>query len=224
MIKIIKENGLFFSCFLLFIICGAILLLITKQGDIILFFSENRSPITDHFFRFFTRVGEEKAYILSIILLAFYRYRFAMLIPLLAIVITIVSFISKIYFHHPRPSVYFNNLNLNDQINYVEGIHQLSGYTSFPSGHTMSGFGLFAFLAFILPKKHILGLTLFIIAFCVGLSRIYLVQHFLKDVYLGAILGVIIAISIYYFQLKFPYNPNNWVDSKLLAKRKKMKS
>jgi membrane-associated phospholipid phosphatase len=66
-----------------------------------------------------------------------------------------------------------------------------------------------------------LGVAMLILAIVVGTSRIYLVQHFLKDVYLGAVFGVLIAMSVYVYQSRFPYNPNHWIDRSLLLKRKK---
>ena len=51
---------------------------------------------------------------------------------------------------------------------------------------------------------------LFTIALIVGISRVYLVQHFLKDVYLGAIMGVLIAMGWYYIQARFLDREGTW--------------
>jgi membrane-associated phospholipid phosphatase len=49
------------------------------------------------------------------------------------------------------------------------------------------------------------------------LSRIYLTQHFFKDVYLGAFMGVIIAMFWYYIQ----YLPKmGWLDKSLKMPRR----
>ncbi|HRF40255.1 MAG TPA: phosphatase PAP2 family protein, partial [Saprospiraceae bacterium] len=40
-------------------------------------------------------------------------------------------------------------------------------------------------------------LLLFAVALTVGVSRMYLVQHFWKDVYFGALIGVVLAWGVY---------------------------
>ena len=111
-------------------------------------------------------------------------------------------------------------MGIFDQINLVEGIDLWEKY-SFPSGHTMSAFAIYGFLAFLLGWKKSFGIAMLLLAVFVGISRMYVVQHFLKDVYMGAVLGVLIAMSAYIYQSRFPYNPNKWIDRSLLMKRKK---
>jgi membrane-associated phospholipid phosphatase len=66
-------------------------------------------------------------------------------------------------------------------------------WNSFPSGHTMAAFGLYAALAFY-AKKWYQAFGLFFLALLVGYSRIYLSQHFLVDVIFGAMLGCLAAL------------------------------
>lgn len=104
--------------------------------------------------------------------------------------VALVSYSLKSYFRHPRPSLYFDRNGMLDEIIKVGDVALHGGLSSFPSGHTMSGFALYAFVAFVIPKKKWMGVFLFSVALLVGLSRIYLVQHFLQDAFLGGILGV----------------------------------
>ena len=138
------------------------------------------------------------------------------MVPLLGFSVSVISYLTKTYFGHDRPSLYFRKLGMLDEINLVEGIVLNGGTTSFPSGHTMSAFALYAFLAFCLPKKKWLAALLFLIALLVGISRIYLVQHFLQDVYLGAILGVLIGMGWYWIQSRFLNRPDHWVNRKVM--------
>ncbi|MBK8704891.1 MAG: phosphatase PAP2 family protein [Saprospiraceae bacterium] len=55
------------------------------------------------------------------------------------------------------------------------------------------------------------------IALLVGFSRIYLIQHFLKDVYLGAIMGVAIAVIWYWLAPKILKSPR--LEQSLLKKQ-----
>jgi len=135
-------------------------------------------------------------------------------VPFTGIAVTIISFLSKSFFLHPRPSAYYKQLGTLQDISLVEGITLLGGLTSFPSGHTMSGFALFTLMIFLLPQKNWIGLLFFSLALVVGVSRIYLVQHFLKDVYVGALIGIGIATIIFYWQNLYPKNTSWWIDQK----------
>lgn len=206
---VLRENKWFFLPFALFLLVGAFLMATLNTGDVILFFSAHRSYWGDLFFRYCTKMGEAAGYFLVLGILLFVRFRHAAVLPILALGVTLLSFLFKELFRHDRPYLYFRKMGIFDQVNAVEGVVLNGGTNSFPSGHTMSAFALFAFLAFCLPRKGGAGLVLFFLALLVGLSRIYLVQHFFKDVYLGAILGVLIALVIYFLQ----YRMNaSWMD------------
>lgn len=192
-----RNNPFFYRLFAGFIITGAFLLLVFEQGDEILYINQRRSAFGDVFFKFATQLGEAVVYFPVLFLLLFVKYRHAVTLPLLGLTVTIVSYVSKALFSHDRPLAFFRKSGLLDQLNPIDGVAMHGGATSFPSGHTMSAFALFAFLAFCLPNKRSVGVLLFTTALLVGLSRIYLLQHFLKDVYLGALMGVAIAVFWY---------------------------
>jgi membrane-associated phospholipid phosphatase len=218
----ILDNAWFLTGFALFVMFAGFLLLNVEQGDAIMFFNERRTPFGDAFFKAATRLGEGGGYLAVVLLMLFYKFRFAVLVPLLGISVTLTSFIFKSLFAHDRPSLYFRKLGVFDQISPVEGVVLNGGANSFPSGHAMSAFALFAFLAFCLPRKKGAAISLFTLALLVGISRIYLVQHFLKDVYLGAVMGVGIALVWYYLQTKMSNEPTHWANRSLeFPKRKR---
>ncbi len=212
---IIQDNVYLFLAFIAFIIVGGITLTLLSQGDLLLYFSENRTSFWDAFFRNGTKLGEEWAYISFLIFFLFIRFRYALLIPITGGIVTIISFLSKSFFLHPRPSLYYKELGTLSDINLVEGVHLAKGLSSFPSGHTMSGFALFTLVALLVKQKKGVALLLFATAIIIGLSRIYLVQHFLKDVYLGGIMGFLIAVFIYEVQRRFTIDESRWIDRKL---------
>lgn len=215
-----QENAWLFYGFSLFLLIGAIILTQIETGDMLLYFSENRTPFLNWFFTYFTKMGEEPAYIIAILLLINYAYRYALFLPLIGLVVTYVSFATKAYFKHPRPYLYYNELGIFDQIILVENIELHGGANSFPSGHTMSAFALYAFIAFCLPKKKATAIVLLLIALLVGLSRVYLVQHFFKDVYLGAIFGILIAMALYWGQSFLSDAPDKWWNKYLRLRKK----
>ncbi len=215
---ILKSNRVYLIAVGLFLLAGLVLLTIIDQGTVIRYFSEHRSEAGDWFFRNFTKMGEEPIYIIAIIGLLFVRFRYVLLVPLVGILVSIVSFGTKSLFAHDRPSVYFKKLGELDEINLVDSVHLLSGPTSFPSGHTMSAFAIYGLLALIIAQKRFAALLLFLAALLVGISRMYLVQHFLKDVVSGAAIGTLLALLLYYFQLKIPYSPQRFWDRSLRSK------
>jgi membrane-associated phospholipid phosphatase len=197
-IALIRENRWYFIASASFFVAGAILLLLMQTGDETFFFSARRSAFGDGLFRYSTKLGEELSYFLALGILLFVRFRHALALPLLGLLVTILSYWTKAFFQHDRPKPFLSKLGTFDELNLVEGVVVHSGANGFPSGHAMSAFALSTFLALCLPAKRRLGPALFGLALLVGISRIYLVQHFLKDVYLGAAMGMLLAIGWYY--------------------------
>lgn len=195
-----RSNRWFFSGMVQFLFFGALLLLLMETGAFVWFFSRHRSYFLDILFIYGTQLGEPVGFIAAALVLLFVKFRHVIAIPFLGFTVSAVSYATKSYFAHDRPFAYFEKLGIAGQLNLVEGVKVHSGATSFPSGHTMAGFALFAFVALCSPGKKTSGALFFLLALIVGLSRIYLAQHFFKDVYLGAILGVGIAMGWYYLQ------------------------
>lgn len=68
---------------------------------------------------------------------------------------------------------------------------------SFPSGHTMSSFAAATVLVYM-DKK--IGIPSMIFAIIIGFSRLYLYVHYPSDVFVGAILGILlggISVKLY---------------------------
>ncbi len=83
------------------------------------------------------------------------------------------------------------------ELNFVKGVRVFQDYTSFPSGHTISAFCALALVGFI-SKKPWVQFLLFLLACLSGYSRVYAAQHYLMDVYAGAIFGFTVALIVYH--------------------------
>lgn len=211
-----RNNRWFLILTLLFTILCAILALSVALGDEVLWANARRTPFWDNFFLHGTQLGEAPAFIAVLVLLLFMRFRYALTIPLLGLSVSLLSGFSKQLFAHPRPALYFREKGIFDLLAPLESIHLNGGANSFPSGHTMAGFALFSFLAFCWPrKKAVTGVLFFFLAMIVGLSRIYLLQHFAKDVSLGAFLGLGLGVVWYYVATKWQRKNWPWLDQSL---------
>ncbi len=64
---------------------------------------------------------------------------------------------------------------------------------SFPSGHACAAFGL-AFIFSSFYPLFIVQVTVYTVAMLIGLSRIYVKEHYPSDVIFGALLGPVISV------------------------------
>jgi undecaprenyl-diphosphatase len=113
----------------------------------------------------------------------------------ISVVIPILNYVAKILVHRARPSA-----------DLVIIVNQISGY-SFPSGHVMFYTGFFGFICFLiytLLKPSWIRNSLFIVfgslILLVGISRIYLGNHWATDVLGAYLLGgacLMVSISLY---------------------------
>lgn len=175
-----------------------------EKEELILFFAAHRTDFLNHFFVFCTHIGEGYVYAVATIAFLFIRYSKALAININVIFVLGVAGILKEFFQHERPVRYFNDLlHQPDLPNYVQGVALHDGWTtSFPSGHTISGFAFYTLLAFFIQNKYLKVFCL-VLAMLVGISRMYLVQHFLKDVTSGMLTGFLVAVVVYWLHERF---------------------
>lgn len=208
--KILRDNLLYFTLFGLWLILGGAWLLTHGTGDAVRFWSNHRSSFANVFFTYGTRLGEGIAFLTVILIGVMVRYRHALVVALSGLTVMGTSFLTKALFAHERPAAYLRRLDQLEQINLVEGVDLHFGATSFPSGHTMAAFTLFTLLALLIPRKRLAAAGLFALAMIVAMSRIYLVQHFMKDVYAGSMIGVLLALMIFLMQQRYPFGSQAW--------------
>lgn len=207
----VKENKEYMvTFFLLWGIACFLLMLFLEKGDEILFFAKERSSLLNSFFIFCTYIGEGYVYALAGMFFMFVAYSKSLAITINAMLVLGLSGALKNYFEHERPVRYYNNLlGQPDLPNYIPNLEIHDGWTtSFPSGHTTSAFAFYTLLAFFIPNKA-LKIACLLFAVLVGVSRIYLVQHFLKDVATGMLTGFFIALFVYWVHERFLYKINS---------------
>ena len=84
----------------------------------------------------------------------------------------------------PRPKLFFE---AGQYLHFIDGV-SLSNNSSFPSGHTATAFAI-ATVMVVMMKNKSWQLLILIATVLVGYSRIYLAQHFLLDIIIGAMIG-----------------------------------
>ena len=177
-------------------ILGMIGVMFFEKADLLLWLYEWRHPVADYYFYYVTMLGEEHGFIFFGLLLWLTSWRKMLTIPVLGLVVTIISYLSKLYFQHERPSLYLKRLGWEGSISIL-GYPVIGGFHSFPSGHSMAAWALFTLMAVHVRKTWFSLLCLFLAA-SVSLSRIYLMAHFLQDTVVGAMIGFALGYGIYY--------------------------
>ncbi len=190
MLKILFQKSFlyFILPFIALVLGGAVLLLFFEKGDILLAVNSISNKGLDTLFLFITNFGLGGVVAIAGILFSIYKIRWSLLIlTSLGLVGIFTNLFKKVFFPGlTRPFHYFLYDDFHRFIHEVPLIY----FSTFPSGHTMAIFAFCSMLAYLARQK-ILSVLLFAIASIVGISRVYLLQHFFIDIYFGAILGVI---------------------------------
>jgi len=201
-----RNNWLFIGGTLLLLVFNGVMIATSNQGDTLVALNKLRTPAWDVFFKVGTHFAEPVAYAGVLLIVSAFSYRKALFVIVSGATAGICAGILKAIFAQARPMRWFFD-------NYEEIWHSLNLFeeewrswdpvSSFPSGHATSAFALYGFLAFCARRN-----KLSISALCLGLavmvafSRMYLLYHFLRDVTVGAFLGLCIAALVFYLQKK----------------------
>lgn len=191
-----QNNGPFLSAFALIWFVFLLVALEYSRINAHLLLNSYHTPFLDTFFKYFTYIGGGFPVYLGIAWCLF-NLRQGLYILLSQGVTALFTQALKYTCAHPRPYTYFNELGLSLPPT-VDGVHLWDAYNSFPSGHTSATFALCTCLAAITPPKYKYMQVVWLIAGWLGAySRIYLSQHFVDDVLLGALIGVLCAAGMY---------------------------
>ena len=190
--KYLTNTGL--AVYYLFLITGAALLLFSKKGDILLWINESHNEMLDIFFKYWTHLGDGLVFAILIAFFLMMNYFRALILAISVISQTVVVQGLKrfVFSDVVRPQLFFENFG---DLHQVAGL-EIHSYNSFPSGHTATAFTVAVLLSLISRNKYLTGL-LMIMAILVGISRVYLLQHFFIDIYFGSIIGFLNGIIVF---------------------------
>jgi membrane-associated phospholipid phosphatase len=199
MLKILINNRTFFIIFLLWVIFGALLQLFYTQTELMFWINRHHNSLLDTFFRYVTLFGEDYTWLLLLLYFVFVNY-FQGIKKSNEIKMLVISWLAKVFlsvslkniFNLPRPIEVYQNTG--QEIHLVNGV-EIAHWQSFPSGHTMTAFAFACFILLYLKQKKLAIIALFL-AILVAYSRMYLFQHFPRDVFAGGILGLSVVSII----------------------------
>lgn len=179
-----------------------------EKGELELAINKYHTAFWDFFFSNITYLGDGVFIVFLVIVLFFWKVYYGILGVATFSVSAVVSQSMKrlIFDDWPRPSKFFQDLT---DIHYIEGL-DIHSWFSFPSGHTSGAFTAFCLLALLTKNKYV-EVSMFILALLVGVSRVYLMQHFFMDIYAGAIIGIFVTVVIYHLihhKTNLPEKPN----------------
>ncbi len=190
-----------------------ILFLVHEQGDIVLAVNRAHHPALDIFFTYLTQLGDGIVFLFLAVLLVMVKFRYTIITALVGGVhALLIGVMKKGFFSHvPRPKNFFD---AEAGLHFINNVN-VHGWMSFPSGHTTSAFAL-ALLVSLMAKKRIVTAFCMGYALLIGVSRIYLLQHFYIDVFSGAVIGFLSTLIVWW-GLSYVTLPS-WTDHKLVFK------
>lgn len=191
-------------------------LLIFPKGTVILEVNHLHTSFGDEFFRRISALGNAyTALVLLILVLRFpYKYLVIYLLGFLVHVLFVHVFKQWISAGALRPWAFFYRSGDAALLELVEGV-KIRNLDSFPSGHTATALYLASFFAVMFDRTWLRWAAL-LMGITVGLSRIYLVQHWFVDTYFGMIFGIASTLIGWYVVSR---NPRAWHAKRLHLKR-----
>lgn len=187
-LSVVKREVLFI--YTLFFVTSIIFISIFNKYALHLKINQFHTSFFDVFFKYTTFLGDGALFgVLAVVFLFLKRKMFYVFVVSGVLTLLITHLFKKILFKGVlRPVAALND----ESLHLIDGV-KMAMLNSFPSGHTTTAFAIFTILClhFAKCKSQYLWVSLAIIA---GLSRVYLSQHFLIDIFFGSFIGIFIGI------------------------------
>ncbi|MHA7877961.1 MAG: phosphatase PAP2 family protein [Bacteroidota bacterium] len=214
--SLLQENKAFFTLHALLLVLGAYPLIMYDQVTFFLQLNRLHHPFLDHFFYYSTFWGSSAMYALLILILVVIQLDHKTLLT------GICSFVAMSAIVQGMKHIIFPNqlrpialIPAGVSLHLVEGIVP-DIYLSFPSGHAATIFTAGYFIHFLMPKKPVwFSILLFLGLAVAAYARIYLCQHFYKDIYVGAWVGTWVTTLVYAGLM--PWKGPSWLEKSPLA-------
>ena len=231
-----QKNAVFLGLSLMLVVALGLAILYIPQGELHLLLCNRHTPARDIFYKYYTQVAEWFPYVVCVSLLIFSRIGDGVFATSAMTLSALSTQILKHICNSLRPVTWFDLFMPDVQLPLVEGV-KMNYWYSFPSGHTTSFFAL-ALVAVVLITNHLsdqrpvlqrsgssaqwlysaaIQILLFALAALGGYSRIYLSQHFARDVFGGIIIGI--GITLLCYMIFYHFENKKWYNYRLIAKK-----
>jgi membrane-associated phospholipid phosphatase len=211
MIGTIREYRLSFILFAILFLAGLLLVAAVPRMELHVLLNSHHTPSLDTLFSLLTSLGNGWFAVIFSLFFLFIRFRYSfMLILSYSVSGLLVQLLKRVVFPDVRRPVEY--LDQMPGLEMVPGI-DLHHTLGFPSGHATTAFAVLLLTGFITGNKHA-AFGLMLIAWLVGMSRVYLSQHFLADVLGGSLIGIFSALFFYWYFRRFR---SAWIDRSLTA-------
>lgn len=231
-----QKNAVFLGLSLMLVVALGLAILYIPQGELHLLLCNRHTPARDIFYKYYTQVAEWFPYVVCVSLLIFSRIGDGVFATSAMTLSALSTQILKHICNTLRPVTWFDLFMPDVQLPLVEGV-KMNYWYSFPSGHTTSFFALAFVVCIIWASKtsrtsitsrtrssrgsgilSIIGqAALFFLAMLGGYSRIYLSQHFARDVFGGIIIGI--GITLLCYMIFYHFENKKWYNYRLIAKK-----
>jgi membrane-associated phospholipid phosphatase len=200
-----RSIGAFVITFLLVLSAGLLLLVLKGKAGSFLWLNAYHSPELDRFFIYVTFLGDG-LFAVTLALFCFVVLRKKKLGVVLLTSYLLSGLVAQLLKHlvvAPRPAGYFAPGQYRF---FIQDITH-SASNSFPSGHATTALALATVLALFIANRTV-QLTLLLLGWVAAYSRVYLAQHFLVDILIGACIGLGVSLlATVYVQRKVEGHP-----------------
>lgn len=189
------------------------MLYVYPKLELHLMLNSHHTGVQDTFFPYFSILAEGPLYILALLPMLWKKFRLTLFFALCELSAGTILQVLKHIISHPRPVSAFEEYS-DAVLPVVQGV-DLHHSNSFPSGHASTFFVFCTCCVLLLAYRYgqrarqnsqescilpcVLAVLLVAFAALGAYSRIYLSQHFLLDVCVGSIIGVVTPLLMFYF-------------------------
>jgi membrane-associated phospholipid phosphatase len=188
--SVYKENRSFFLAYFLILALAFFIIFAHSKADGFILLNYYHTPFLDFTFEGITLLGDGFFSVAFCLVLFLVKKRYLSFIIFISFATSgIAAQVLKAFISEARPALL---LEKSGYPYFIENV-TLHNFHSFPSGHSATIFALVSIIAFANRDKKY-AIPLLLLGALVGYSRMYLGQHFMVDVTVGSLIGIIFSI------------------------------
>jgi membrane-associated phospholipid phosphatase len=194
---VLQKHRIFISLWLVFVLIGISSSIALGKAELHLAINQAVvHPAISPLFVWGTHLGDGLFLAIAAAALCIWHVRSGLFLALVGTLSGITTQMLKrnVFDTHYRPSKFFESLELNAQLTYIEGV-DLHALYSFPSGHATVAFSLAACFALISANKK-WDIAFFSFGLFTAFTRVYLSQHFVEDLVAGSFIALVYAFGL----------------------------